>query len=84
MIRKIFKYKINCAAGILVPRTATILGVGQEDNQPIVWAIVDPAEYEKRLLRVLFTGDDAPNRHYYGTVKVYTGFVYHVFDGGDA
>ena len=89
---RIYKYHIKLADGeikVELPETAKILCVDMQEQQPTLWAIVDPDEPLKEYTFLLLaTGDEVPEglTRYLGTCFMRTvvpgypnGFVWHVF-----
>lgn len=74
---------------ISMPREAQLLHVETKDEQPSLWALVDPkAEKIDRNLLVYGTGHPVPLFHgkYVGTFLVKemnVTLVFHVFDNGE-
>lgn len=83
----VWKYPLGLAldSWVMMPAGAEPVHVAEQDGQPTLWAIVDPSEPTVfRRIHVRGTGDLVPDYSVYvGTVHV-SGYVLHVFDGGDA
>lgn len=73
-----------CAVDVVMPARSEIVRVGQQNDVPVVWAIVDPAETqpETRRLIVLPTGANSSEQlSYIGTTELYNGEIAaHVFE----
>lgn len=87
-MKKIFKYPfgnlIHGRAVIAMPSNADVLSVGAQNDQIVVWALVDEsAETFGRLFLICWTGIevDVQKSKYIGTVQIGT-IVCHVFDEG--
>ena len=87
MSNVIYKYPLPSSPGdykIEMPCNARILGVGDQGDNLVLWAIVDPSkEHEVRVLNVRWTGrdpvDDLVDATYIGTAQV-GPFVCHVLE----
>lgn len=83
----IWKFPINLRGANIMPRGAKLLDFHEQNDEPWVWALVDPkAERVDRYLIVAATGgrcpDDLP---YVGTAHLANdGLVLHLFDGGES
>ncbi len=98
MPKRIFKYRIpaHWLPGPIVgqavyaeemPKGAVILSVGQQNDRPFVWALVDPAAPPSgRQIVIVLTGWETaadPGR-FLGTIHLHQGrTVAHVFDMGE-
>ena len=80
--RRIFKYRL--APKIRIPMGAEILSVQFQNDEPTIWAAVNPDAAETtRYFDMVATGDEIPEGQYIGTAQ--SGpFVWHFFDGGEA
>lgn len=82
----VYKYPLTPGNPIVIalPRFATVLHIGAQDDGPVVWARVDPSrEPEARKFYVYGTGhpiDDSVALHYLGTCQTESGLVWHVFE----
>jgi len=82
-MKRIFKYKIERSNYELqLPIDAEILSAGVQGGDVVVWALVEEhAETEKRTLRVVETGGEAPYGGMpYGQIDI--EFINTVFMGG--
>ncbi len=84
--RKIFKYKLFAAGGVLIPQGAEILSVQMQRGQPVFWALVDTdAPLVIRSFFVIGTGREettATKADHIGTLQLEGGnLVLHVFEG---
>lgn len=85
---RVFKYKIPIEDQPLVrlPLGAQILSVGQQNDQLLLWAMVDPAEMrtKRHTFRVAGTGPEIAEVNelkFLGTVHIDDGCtVLHVFE----
>jgi hypothetical protein len=93
MSTRIHRYQlpITDETAVEMPQGATVLSVHHSRTDPLgldVWALVGTdAKQEKRLFRVIGTGNPVPHEcgEFVGTVITHEGlFVWHVFDGGAA
>jgi hypothetical protein len=71
-----------------VPEGATLLSVGAQRGDVVVWALCDPeARKVRRLLAAHPTGVELPRAlrgtTFVGTAQMDDGLVFHVFDGGE-
>jgi hypothetical protein len=90
MTRKIFKYTIWNAVGridIPLPEGAEVLCVQEYNNQPHIWAIVEPnAPPTMRRFEIRATGQELGSvGKYIGTFQIRSGqaqgpLVYHLFE----
>lgn len=83
-MKKIWKYAINPKTKLEMPAGSRILTLHTQDNQPQLWALVDPtAPLVTRVFHALPTGvkfDDG-NLSYIGTVHINSGtLVFHIFE----
>lgn len=80
---KIYKYKIPIEDEIIIdlPKGAKILTVQVQNEQPCIWAIVDPLQpFEKRNLYLYGTGMTVTHcESYIGTFQIYE-LVFHLFE----
>lgn len=89
MSTRIYRYEflITDEATVEMPQGAAVLSVHYSRTEPRgldVWALVDTdAKSEKRLFRVIGTGNPVPDScgQFVGTVLTHGG-MWHVFDGG--
>jgi hypothetical protein len=85
-MKSIYKYplEINDNIALDLPKGAKVLSIGNQNNIPCLWALVDPAKpKEKRRFRVLQTGQSVKGDigTFIGTVLLNNGhFVIHVFE----
>lgn len=85
--RKIHKYylRVEDRTLVVMPKGAEILHLGVQNNEPYIWALVDPvARPIERYFRIVTTGGPVHERigssKYIGTFMMYDGeFVGHVF-----
>ena len=83
-------YKYTFHGGISnvfdMPKGAEVLTVQEQHGNICMWARVDPKrETERRLFRIVGTGDDRADGEYVGTVQMCGGdFVFHIFEGKPA
>lgn len=88
MTKRIFKYQleIDDSQSLLLPKGAEILTVQAQDNNPMLWALVNPdEETEERNFETFGTGhpvgyDMGVERTYIGTYHVKGDYVFHVFE----
>jgi len=84
-MKTIWKYQIAVMARM--PKGAEILTVQMQNEEPCVWAVVEPdAEKENRYLEVFGTGQpihEDVERRYIGTFQQ-PPFVWHLFERLDA
>lgn len=81
---KIYKYPLYLAAGIQyvsMPQGARIVHFAMQDDQPCMWARVDPlAAMLQREFWILGTGHDiSDNLKHIGTT-LHGAFVWHLFE----
>lgn len=83
---RILKYPLPLRGPYVIPGVESVLAVGWQDEQPVLWAIAeDPAIVRAQTeLDVLFTGDELPRYlvSYLGTAQGLVGghlIVCHVF-----
>lgn len=86
-MKKIFKYHLPIQQwqGVQMPRDAVILTVQPQDNQLMIWAIVNPEnELQERKFAVFVTGQTIGsliNLNYLATCVTHSGqYVFHVFE----
>ena len=84
---RIYKYPmvITDKQTILMPKDAVILDIQIQDQQLVLWAIVNPGnEIEIRHFNIYGTGheiDSEVSKQYIGTYKLFNGdLVFHVFE----
>jgi hypothetical protein len=86
---RIYKYPFGFQVRkpIVMPKGATILSVQTQNNEPVLWALVDPeAEDVVRVFRIVLTGEELSNEEaatlkYVDTFLLSSGhFVGHVFE----
>lgn len=71
---------------IVMPFGAEILSFQVQDERPVIWAAVDPAQpLELRQFRIVGTGHSMERSHkglleYIGTVQWEMGLVWHLFE----
>lgn len=91
-MRRIWKFRIPFMGqhgAIEMPKGARIISVGWQNNDPVLWAIVDPhAAPATRNIVVIMTGVDIREGEFafpfIGTTMNDDGsFVVHIFDGGE-
>ena len=80
----IFKYSLDPTGSfIYLPAGAKILTVQVQNNQPCIWAEVDPTNYTvKRDISIIGTGHTLPKKEvtYIGTFQLFGGdLVFHVY-----
>ena len=85
----IFKYSIPKYGCVEIPKGAMILSAQLQEDQPVLWAIVDPAnEKENRFFFTAYTGQqfkETPteilrNMYHIVTLQKINGIVIHVFE----
>lgn len=85
--KKIYKYVISPWVTTTMPRGAIVLSVGEQNEEIVCWAIVDPdAPKVERDVSGYPTGGLAPNIRnvaFVGTVQRRDGLVFHFFDHGE-
>lgn len=91
MYKKIFKYKLEVETTnvISMPKGAEVLSVGLQNNEPVVWALVDPVEenMESKVFYMFGTGEGISlemnaNTKFIGTLQPVEGsvsFAFHIF-----
>lgn len=83
MIKQIWKYKLDgLISQIQIPIEAKVLTVQTQNEQPHIWALVNPNnEMETRKFTVIGTGHpfDDTNMKYIGTFQD-GPFVWHLFE----
>lgn len=80
-MKQIWKFKVSNGI-IQMPADATILTVQNQDGDPHIWALVDPAkEMDARMFTIVGTGQpfDDTNTKYIGTFQD-GPFVWHLFE----
>jgi len=89
MIKKIFKYKVTAQNPLKIdlPKGAEILCVQCQNDEPHLWAVVNPEEKnEERYFETFGTGDDmhygmGVMRKYIGTFQIKKfSLVFHLFE----
>ena len=92
MRRKIWKFVLppTKVSQIMMPVGAKVLSVMEQNNEPVLWALVDPEKtLETRGFRLVMTGeefDDENTGNYIGTFTVFRStllLVVHVFEEND-
>lgn len=85
--KRIYKYTVTPRATTTMPSGAVILSVGQQGDDIVCWAVVNPdAPKVERDISRFPTGGLAPSlRHasFIGTVQRTDGLVFHFFDLGE-
>lgn len=81
----VYKYRLTPGSRSVVemPKYATILHVGSQDDGPVLWARVEDRPLEQREFYVYGTGhpiDDTIEMRFVGTCQTESGFVWHVFE----
>lgn len=80
----IWKYKIDGDNIVLMPRGAQILDMQNQNDNVVIWALVDTANPpEERRFRIFGTGQSMENHPgaYIGTAQSHSGnIVLHVFE----
>jgi len=84
---RIFKYEVEVGARqrVSMPAGAVVLGMQQQGECLVMWAIVDPsAKLVYRAVSVIGTGWEVPEGvgRYVATAQTGDGLVWHLFDGG--
>jgi hypothetical protein len=84
-VNAIWKYTIQGPRVTLeMPQGAKIVSLQVQDNQPQIWALVDPSEWKiSRTFRALPTGVEfnAAGLTYVGTFQINDGtLVFHIFE----
>lgn len=83
-MKVIWKYAINPATVIQIPVGYRLLSVQTQDNQPQLWALVDPSNPKVgRTFRAVATGEefDDEGYTYVGTFQINGGaLVFHLFE----
>jgi hypothetical protein len=86
-MKKIFKYvlKTTDVQSVEMPKGAEILSIQTQNDDPCIWALVDPEqEMEYRIFRIFGTGHDVmgdDTLNYIGTYQQYGGsLVFHCFE----
>ena len=89
MHKTIYKYPIKTTdlQNLIIPLTAEILSLQVQDNQPCIWALVDPKEKETRAVNLETFGTGHPvaydmgvSREFINTYQLNNGLVFHVFE----
>ena len=89
---RIYKFLIQSETSVKMPQDAEILSVGVQDQEPYLWAAVDPEKpIVERDIRAYITGeeiegstDDWKIGTYIGSAHEIVGWmVVHVFDLGE-
>ena len=86
-MQTIFKYNLTKYGKNVVklPLYASVLSVGLQKDEPVVWALVNTDEVlVDRIFTIIFTGDDLVHFGLYsdlflGTVQRTDGIVMHIF-----
>ena len=89
-MKAIWKFPLEYSQhnSLYIPRGAKILSCGIQNDQAVVWALVDPtAEKVIQVLKLFPTGQETdwlsnPNAEFIGTITFSNSFVYHVFNFG--
>ena len=83
-MKAIWKYAINPHTTIQIPQGARLLSVQVQDNQPQLWALVDPAALQVgRMFQAVATGEefDDDGMTYIDTFQINGGaLVFHLFE----
>lgn len=84
-MKTVWKYEIGNNTEILVPEGAEFLAFANQKGVPCIWVRVDPeAPKEVRRLRLVETGQLAPESAYLGTILMEAGeMVLHLFEEED-
>lgn len=83
---RVYKYSVPIEDGfhVLMPISARPLSVGLQDEQPVLWALVNDEErHEPRRFAWRGTGHAAKGfkaGQFVGTVQFSNGLVFHLFD----
>lgn len=86
MSKTIWKYPLTISKlqEIDMPKGAEILTAQMQDDEPVLWALVDPdQEKERRFIEIYGTGHwlDGDPRKYISTFQIMeSGLVFHVFE----
>ena len=84
IMKTIWKYKLDNIGGVEMPKGAEVLCVQVQDNEPCLWALVDPnAAKEIRHFLVVGTGHVIEKQYikYVSTFQMHSGIlVFHVFE----
>jgi len=85
----IYKYTLDRVARfqtLRIPfgKNTKLLGVQEQDDRMVLWAIVNTDDRERELMiGIYYTGVDVPHNiledEYLGTVQMANGIVYHCF-----
>lgn len=74
-------YKYSLRHRVEMPIGAQILTIQMQDNQPMIWALVDPnAQFELRHFEAVSTGYSVGNGLQYIGTYFEGQFVWHVFE----
>lgn len=80
-MKTIWKFDIFGDTPIIMPVGAQILGVGVQDDNPYLWALVDTlAGREERRISVVGTGWEVPESGVYLGTYFTERFVWHIFE----
>lgn len=80
-MKTIWKFDIFGDTPIIMPVGAQILGVGAQDDNPYLWALVDTlAGREERRISVVGTGWEVPESGVYLGAYFTERFVWHIFE----
>ena len=83
IMRTIYKYVLSSDTSIDMPVGAELLSVHQQEGKVCLWALIaTEAAKESRRFLTYGTGHVIPDKkiHYLGTVYLYNGMVFHVFE----
>lgn len=92
MTKTIWKFKmdIDDTQVIYMPKGAEILSIQLQNNEPVIWALVNPEEKEPRQFEMFGTGYPIPcdmgvNRKFLGTIQPIGigssfSFAFHIFE----
>jgi hypothetical protein len=85
-----FKMKIDDTQVILMPKGTEILSIGLQNNEPVIWALVNSKEPDKepKQFEMFGTGHSVPcdigiDRKFLGTIQpIENGFsfAFHIFE----
>ena len=83
-MKVIWKYAINPHTTVSIPDGARLLSVQTQDNQPQLWALVDPSKPKVgHAFRAVATGEefDDQGHVYVATFQINNGgLVFHLFE----
>lgn len=87
MANIIYKYPVQMVSAqqVLLPKDATILSTGLQQDRPVIWCLLaeDTIELEAVELLLLPTGaafsDKESNLIFIGTLQFNNGLVFHLF-----